>query len=83
MADYDPRPLRGRRLNDTAALVAKGICPPQGAYELHSRPSPEAAVTAPEAGGTRDTSMGGRNPAPDGGNTLRRTVDYLDCRKGH
>ena len=100
---YSPRPLRGSRLNDTKALVTLGIPPPQGAYELHSRPSAEASVTDPSQGGTRDSmrsvewsgttgppAMGGgpgilprRSPAPDAGNTLRRTMDYMACRKGH
>ena len=98
---YSPRPLRGDRLNDTSALVANGIPPPQGAYELHSRPSAEAAVTDPAQGGARDAFFlsGGsyegarangpvprgsiRDAAPDRGNTMRRTMDYLACPKGH
>jgi len=100
---YSPRPLRGERLNDTRALVANGIPPPQGAYELHYRPSAEASVTDPSQGGTRDTmrsvewsgttgppAPGGgpgmlprRSPAPDQGSTLRRTMDYMNCPKGH
>lgn len=97
---YSSRPLRGDRLNDTRALVANGIPPPQGAYELHSRPSAEASVTPPELGGTRDDfflsggSLEGarangpvprgtiRNSAPDLGNTMRRTMDYMKRNGG-
>lgn len=72
------RPLTGQRLNDTRALVANGIPPPQGAYELHSRPSPEAAVTDVSQGGVRDALLSNRpNPCPDSGDTMRRAIDYM------
>ena len=71
------RPLMGQRLNDTKALVANGIPPPQGAFELHSRPSAEASVTPPEQGGAKHTWAEVPNPTPDAGDTFRRTVDYL------
>ena len=57
-----PRPLAGRRLNDTVALVAKGICPPQGLVSVPDGTSPEAAVTY------KPDYTYIRNPAPDGGN---------------
>jgi hypothetical protein len=72
------RPLTGQRLNDTSALVANGICPPQGCYELHQRPSPECMVTDMDKFGTRPDFSDCPNPAPDKGDTLRRTVDYLN-----
>jgi hypothetical protein len=71
------RPLVGRRLNDTAALVQNGICPPQGCFELHQRPSPECMVTEVDQLGTRPDFSDCQNPAPDSGNTMRRTMDYL------
>lgn len=67
------RPLMGRRLNDTVALVQKGICPPQGIMSIMDGSSPEAAVTV-----LRPMSMS--NPAPDGGNTFSRACDYMGCK---
>lgn len=69
------RPLVGQRLNDTRAIVARGINPPPGCYELHYPPSAECMVTPTSAGGARpDTSNG----ASDVGNrSLARTIDYL------
>ena len=79
MARQSPngRPLVGQRLNDTSALVAKGIRPPPAVYELHSRPSPEAMVTEPAAGGCRPDFSEVRNPSPNHGNTFGRARDFL------
>lgn len=70
-----PRPLAGRRLNDTAALVAKGICPPQGIVSVMDGTSPEAAVTV-----MKPSTEFIRNPAPDPGNTFSRACDYMGCK---
>lgn len=78
MARQSPngRPIVGKRLNDTVALVSKGVCPPRGVYELHSAPSPEAMVTPPERGGARP-EFGSQGSCPDSGNTAARARDYL------
>lgn len=73
------RPLTGRRLDDCSALASRPIPPPQGCFDLHSRPSPECMVTPVEQMGTRPDFSEVVNPAPDNGATLRRSVDYL-CR---
>jgi len=85
MARQSPngRPLAGERLNDTSALVARGIPAPQGRYELHWPPSAEAMVTDVEQCGTRPSFSDVVNPTPDPGHTLRRTVDYLCTRSSH
>lgn len=77
MARQSPngRPIVGKRLNDTVALVQKGVCPPPARYELHSAPGPEAMVTPVTSGGTRPEHNG--NSHPDAGNTVARTRDYL------
>jgi hypothetical protein len=84
MARQSPngRPLVGKRLNDTAALVRKGINPPPGCYELHSRPSPECMVTDIVDGGCRPDFADVANPSPNSGNTLGRTLDYLRSKNG-
>jgi hypothetical protein len=74
------RPLVGARLNDTVALVQKGTCPPQGLYELHSRPSVEAMVTDVSNGGARPDFSEAHNAAPDRGNTMARALDHLRRR---
>lgn len=71
------RPLTGARMNDTSALVAKGICPPRGCFELHSAPSPECMVTPVEQGGARPSQDEYCDPSPDRGNTLARARDHL------
>jgi len=70
------RPLVGQRLNDTAAIVSRGICPPQGCYELHYPPSAECMVTPIEQGGMK-CPTDGPTVAPDRGRPLARSVDYL------
>lgn len=79
MARQSPngRPLTGQRLNDTVALVQKGMCPPRGVYELHYPPSAEAMVTDVADGGTRPDFSEAHNAAPDRGNSMARAVDHL------
>lgn len=75
------RPLTGKRLDDTAAIVANGIRPPQGCYELHWPPSAECMVTPVSQGGTRPEGEG-RNASPDKGTrNISRAVDYLERRE--
>jgi hypothetical protein len=78
MARQSPngRPIVGQRLNDTVAVVQKGIKPPPAVWESHSLPSPEAMVTGVMEGGARPEE-GIKNPSPDQGNTIARTRDYL------
>lgn len=82
MARQSPngRPLVGRRLNDTAALVRNGLPKPQGCYELHYPPSAECMVTDMVSGGTRPDFSACPNPAPDPGNTFARACDYMKCK---
>lgn len=79
MARQSPngRPIVGKRLNDTVAIVQNGLPPPQGRYELHYPPSAEAMVTPVEQGGCRPDFGGRSNPSPDKGATVPRTRDYL------
>jgi hypothetical protein len=79
MARQSPngRPLTGQRLNDTVALVQKGVCPPQGRYEANQSPSAEAMVTDISDGGTRPDFSEAHNASPDRGSTMSRTADYL------
>jgi hypothetical protein len=72
------RPLAGKRLNDTAALVARGINPPPARYELHYPPSAEAMVTPVDQDGARPDFSEVENPSPSRGATLSRAVDYLE-----
>jgi len=83
MARQSPngRPIVGKRLNDTAAIVARGINPPPAVYELHWPPSAEAMVTEPEKGGARPSFENVINPSPDRGATASRAVDYLERLK--
>jgi len=71
------RPLTGRRLCDTTALVNASIPKPQGCYELHWPPSAECMVTPIDQGGCKPPSSGDLGASPDRGNTARRAVDYL------
>lgn len=79
MARQSPngRPIVGKRLNDTVALVQNGIPRPQGCYELHYPPSAECMVTPVDQFGTRPDFSERVNAAPDRGNTLARCRDYL------
>lgn len=70
------RPLAGARLNDTVAIVKKGVKSPPGVYELHTLPSPEAMVTNVVVGGTRPGDSP-PDPSPDKGRTFARAKDHL------
>lgn len=79
MARQSPngRPIVGKRLNDTVAIVQRGINRPQGCYELHYPPSAECMVTEVSQFGTRPDFSECPNPAPDRGNTFARAKDFL------
>lgn len=74
------RPIVGKRLNDTVAVVQRGVRSPPGVYESHYPPSAEAMVTPVEQGGARPESEA-QGARPDSGNTISRTRDYLRAYK--
>lgn len=69
------RPLVGDRLNDTSAIVAKGIKPPRYPSSIAESPSAECCVSGERLGGLLGGSVA--SPAPDYGHSFRRAVDHL------
>lgn len=72
------RPLVGNRLNDTSAIVAKGIRSPRGPSSVTESPSAECCTDPQCYGGLYNGSVA--SPAPDHGHTFRRAVDHLRSR---
>lgn len=70
----------GDRLNDTRAIVAKGIKSPWHSGSLTESPGAEHCCDPNSL--LRGLAGPVASPAPDHGNTIRRAMDYL-CAGSH